>query len=228
MCTRRRSASTSASCRRCRRPARRARRRCARRARGRAASGSWCREIRVEHQPGARADGLGVAVGAQLRSHSGSPCGGPARRWRGAAGARLRRFHTSVVSRWLVMPMPAMSRGRAGARPASASRATASWVAQISSGSCSTQPGCGKICRNSRCAMASDAALRSKTMAARARRALVEGEQVRAGAGISSSARPRRLSARGCRIRARSSRAAAAASPGAPRRPPCWGRRWSA
>jgi hypothetical protein len=57
-------------------------------------------------------------------------------------GSPLRRFHTSVVSRWLVMPIEAMS---AACRPAfaSASCAVASWVAQISIGSCSTQPGCG-------------------------------------------------------------------------------------
>ena len=34
-----------------------------------------------------------------------------------------------------------------------ASTATPSWLAQISSASCSTQPGCGKYCVNSRCAM---------------------------------------------------------------------------
>src|SRR6476620_3308757 len=38
--------------------------------------------------------------------------------------------------------------------PASTSTATPACDVQISIGSCSTQPGCGKICRNSRCATA--------------------------------------------------------------------------
>src|SRR4051794_28001808 len=59
----------------------------------------------------------------------------------------------TVVSRWLVMPMAAMSAAeRLALRIASC--ATASWVVQISSGSCSTQPDWGKIWRNSFCATA--------------------------------------------------------------------------
>ena len=52
------------------------------------------------------------------------------------------RFHTTVVSRWLVMPMAATSRA---CRPAvaSTSRAVASWVSHSSFGSCSTPPGRG-------------------------------------------------------------------------------------
>ncbi len=60
-------------------------------------------------------------------------------RWMGAPVARS---HTIVVSRWLVMPIAATSapvtRASASARPAAVVV-----VAQISSGSCSTQPGCG-------------------------------------------------------------------------------------
>ncbi|MNP83098.1 hypothetical protein D3C76_1819400 [compost metagenome] len=52
------------------------------------------------------------------------------------------RSHTTVVSRWLVMPMAATS-----SKPmlawARASTRVALWVAQISMGSCSTQPACG-------------------------------------------------------------------------------------
>ncbi len=50
--------------------------------------------------------------------------------------------HTTVVSRWFVMPMAAMSSGDA---PASAITflATASWESQMASGSCSTWPGVG-------------------------------------------------------------------------------------
>ena len=62
---------------------------------------------------------------------------------------------------------------------ASASRAVASWLSQISFGSCSTQPGCGKIWRNSCCASATMRAARVEDDRARARRALVEREQVR-------------------------------------------------
>ena len=57
-------------------------------------------------------------------------------------GSPVARFQTIVVSRWLVMPMPAMSLAASFAC-ASASRAVASCVLQISRGSCSTQPGCG-------------------------------------------------------------------------------------
>ena len=56
---------------------------------------------------------------------------------------RSARSQTMVVSRWLVMPMAAMSCGRHRARLA-ARRATArSCDCQISTGSCSTQPGFG-------------------------------------------------------------------------------------
>ncbi len=57
-------------------------------------------------------------------------------------GRPVARSHTSVVSRWLVMPMARMSVGFSFAL-ASTSRAVASWPCQISIGSCSTQPGCG-------------------------------------------------------------------------------------
>ena len=47
---------------------------------------------------------------------------------------------------------------------ASASRAVASCAAQISIASCSTQPGCGKICVNSHCALATMRPTSSNTM----------------------------------------------------------------
>ena len=55
-------------------------------------------------------------------------------------------FQTIVVSRWLVMPIAARSRP---VRPAvrSAPAITSSTRAAISIGSCSTQPGRGRICR---------------------------------------------------------------------------------
>src|SRR5258706_591484 len=66
-------------------------------------------------------------------------------------GSPVCRSQTMVVSRWLVMPTPIRSVSeRLSLR--STSRATSRWVLKRSIGSCSTQPGCGKIWRNSRCA----------------------------------------------------------------------------
>ena len=67
-----------------------------------------------------------------------------------AMGSPVVLSQITVVSRWFVMPIAAMS-------PAStpsfaiAARDTSSVVSHISSASCSTQPGCGYICRNSFC-----------------------------------------------------------------------------
>ena len=62
------------------------------------------------------------------------------------------------------MPIAATSLGRTWARP-SASTATPICEAQISLGSCSTQPAAGKICVNSFCATALMAPSWSNTMA---------------------------------------------------------------
>ena len=72
------------------------------------------------------------------------------------------RSHTTVVSLWLVMPIAAMS-AIVSPADATASRAVAIWDDRISSGSCSTQPGCGKCCVNSCWAMASTRPAASKT-----------------------------------------------------------------
>ena len=50
------------------------------------------------------------------------------------------RSHTTVVSRWFVMPIAAIDRGSI---PVSAAASAAHTDAQMSSGSCSTQPGLG-------------------------------------------------------------------------------------
>ena len=63
------------------------------------------------------------------------------------------RSHTTVVSRWLVMPIAAMSFAVMPAC-AIASRQTVTVEVQMSSGSCSTQPEAGKCCGNSACAFA--------------------------------------------------------------------------
>ena len=57
-------------------------------------------------------------------------------------GLPLTRSQTIVVSRWLVMPMPAISLASTAAL-AIASRTVATTLDQISSGSCSTHPGAG-------------------------------------------------------------------------------------
>jgi hypothetical protein len=67
-------------------------------------------------------------------------------------GSPLWRSHRMVVSRWLAMPMPCRS-ARLMFALRSASRPVSRCVRKISTGSCSTQPGCGKICSNSRCAL---------------------------------------------------------------------------
>ena len=63
-------------------------------------------------------------------------------------GSPVARSHTMVVSRWLAMPMAAISSAVAPIL-FMAERATPSWVVQISLASCSTQPGLGKYWVNS-------------------------------------------------------------------------------
>src|SRR3954451_13781096 len=63
------------------------------------------------------------------------------------------RSHTTVVSRWLVMPIAAMSFALMPAWAISA-RETVTVEGQMCSGSCSTQPEAGKCCGNSACAVA--------------------------------------------------------------------------
>ena len=79
-------------------------------------------------------------------------------------GSPVARSQTSVVSRWLVMPMAAMSEA---ARPevARASRQVARVEDQRSAGSCSTQPERGKCCANSAWAVATTAIVPSKIIA---------------------------------------------------------------
>ena len=65
-----------------------------------------------------------------------------------AMGRPVLRSQSSVVSRWFVMPMAAMSRASIPAS-AIAPPTAAPTLVQISSGSCSTHPGFGKCCGNS-------------------------------------------------------------------------------
>ena len=65
-----------------------------------------------------------------------------------AMGSPVSLSQMTVVSRWLVMPIAAMLSAPTFSL-AMAARETSRVVSQISSASCSTQPGLGKICLNS-------------------------------------------------------------------------------
>src|SRR6478609_8947039 len=79
-------------------------------------------------------------------------------------GCPVARSHTTVVSRWLVMPTAAMWVALRLALP-SAPPTTARVFCQISMGSCSTQPARGKTCRCSSWSTATTWPPRSNTMA---------------------------------------------------------------
>ncbi len=81
----------------------------------------------------------------------------------GQTGRPVARSHSTVVSRWLVMPSAAIWPSSRPA-PLTASASTASTFCQISSASCSTQPGLGKIWRCSRWATLMMLPAWSKTM----------------------------------------------------------------
>ena len=78
-------------------------------------------------------------------------------------GRPVRRFQTSVVSRWLVRPSAARSEGRRFVA-FSTVMMTALVRSQISTGLCSTQPGRGMICVCSSWCLATSAPEWSKTM----------------------------------------------------------------
>jgi hypothetical protein len=140
---RRRSGARAGNCRPCRRPVRRARRARARRAHGRESRRSWCGKIGVE-QAGARA-----TIGSWPSAFSARrcpPCGDPARRWRCGSAGRCPLPDQRRLA--LVGDADGGDIARRRARPcASAPRMAASVVAQMSSGSCSTQPERGIMLR---------------------------------------------------------------------------------
>ena len=92
-------------------------------------------------------------------------------------GLPVARSQTMVVSRWLVMPMAATSLGCALAL-AKASSATAICDAAISSGSCSTHPGWGKICVELALGHGPDGAFMIEQESPRTGSALIERENV--------------------------------------------------
>ncbi len=103
----------------------------------------------IEHQAGLLADARLRAARPSAR-RSGRRCGGPARRSRCAAGLPVARSQTQRRLA-LVGDADRGDRRRAtSARRAAPRRARRVTDAQISSGSCSTQPGFGKCCANSR------------------------------------------------------------------------------
>ena len=81
-----------------------------------------------------------------------------------AIGSPDLRSHITTVSRWFVIPTAWTCAGATPARP-SASAATPTCDAQISCGSCSTQPGFGKCWVNSFCAIAFGRPSRSNRIA---------------------------------------------------------------
>ena len=104
----RRSAATAGSSRSCPPPARPFRPRRARRRRSAGSRRSWCRRNRG--RAAGRSSARRSSRGRRASARRTCPrCGGPARRWRCAPAWPFARSHTTVVSRWLVMPMPAMS-----------------------------------------------------------------------------------------------------------------------
>lgn len=82
----------------------------------------------------------------------------------GAMGSDDARSHTTVVSRWSVMPTPATDAAATPLRR-NASTAVCRWDSQISSGSSSTHPGRGYSEWISRCALPSTRPSRAITSA---------------------------------------------------------------
>ena len=107
-----------------------------------------------------KADGVGYDTVYQLFSMRLLACYVmmlPAGLWRDNCLGRLRQG----LRRWVQTIDPATGL----VDDSSSSRTTATNSShQVASGSCSTQPGCGKICRNSRCAMATTLPRPSNTM----------------------------------------------------------------
>ena len=92
-------------------------------------------EVRIRHEPGALPDQIARQLAAALGSSPVLPHD------RVATGSPVRALQTIVVSRWFVIPIAVSSEGRSAPRERVA--AAARTLSQISSGSCSTQPGRG-------------------------------------------------------------------------------------
>ena len=163
---------------RCRRPARPPRPLARRRARCRASRRAWCRRSR-RRAPARSCSRMSRLVRRRPAAGRRSPA---VRRscqtmalW---IGSPVSRSQTTVVSRWLVMPMAAMSRGRQrrpGAAPPPPRRAA---TAQISCGVVLHPAGPGEDLPELLLGARPDRAVVVEHDGARARRPLVEGEDV--------------------------------------------------
>jgi len=79
-------------------------------------------------------------------------------------GTPVARSQMTTVSRWLVTPTAASSSAEMPASAMALSATSYCWL-QSTSGSCSTQPACGKICGSAICACESLAPVSSNTIA---------------------------------------------------------------
>ena len=103
-------------------------------------------EVGVEHEARSsrRTSGLEPAAFSAVADRRGAPA---LPHDRAVDGRPVARSHTIVVSRWFVMPMAATSAPADAAPRRRACAAAVSVVDQISSGSCSTQPGLREVLR---------------------------------------------------------------------------------
>ena len=144
------------------------------RARCRAARRAWCRR-NTDRAAGPCAALTSGSWPSALRRAQASAVRRSCQTIAGATGRPVARSHSTVVSRWLVMPTAATSSTVARAR-ASTSAMVAACVAQISSASCSTQPGAREVLGELALRGRDDCAVVVEQDGARTRRALVEGE----------------------------------------------------
>ena len=180
----RRSGARAGSCRWCRTRGARPAPACARRRRGRAARRSWWprnRDRAAARSWPSPSGSCPAALSLRQVSAVRRSCQTMAL-W---IGRPVRRSHSTQVSRWLVMPMAAMSPALSPAA-ASAWRAVSTVVRQMSSGSCSTQPSAGKCWANSRWARPRTRQVRAEHDGAARRGALIDRQDV-AGVAHASS-----------------------------------------
>ena len=102
-------------------------------------------EVRIGNEAGSCPDQLGVELAAALGGAPVLPDD------RGSDGrCPSARSQRTVVSRWFAIPIASQVRGADRGSPDRVLGGARGRKTQISSGSCSTQPGCGKCCGSSR------------------------------------------------------------------------------
>ncbi len=132
-------------------------------------------EIGIEQQAGAVRSPSARARRRAVRGRN-RRCGGPARRWRCGPACRSRGPRPRVVSRWLVMPMAAISAAVTPALSSAARQVDSTVVPEVVGGRVRPSPRPGKCCANSSCAEATTAIAPSNTMRAAGGGALVDGK----------------------------------------------------